>query len=148
MQLGRCPVCHSRIGLEQMVQDEAGRLMMALLAKLDTESASAMVSYIGLFRPAKRDLANDRALKLIKETIQLEEHGVLVLALQETVESLKNKRAQGEVKLLTNHNYLKSVIKSVIASGARYQSKHQAAGELDYRSAAASVARLKDTSWA
>lgn len=147
MQLGRCPVCHSRIGLEQMVQDEAGRLMMALLAKLDTESASAMVSYIGLFRPAKRDLANDRALKLIKETIQLEEHGVLVLALQETVLALLDKRSQGEAKPLANHNYLKQVIKSVAASGNRYRIPQSKADHVDYRSAEASVQRLADTSW-
>lgn len=148
MQLGRCPVCHSRIGLEQMVQDEAGRLMLAMLAKLDTESASALVGYIGLFRSANRDLANDRALKLIQETVQLEDHGILVLALQETVESLRDKRAQGEVKPLANHNYLKRVIESVVARGARYQPKQQSAGELDYRSADASVARLQDLSWA
>ena len=147
MQLGRCPVCHSRIALEQMVQDEAGRELLAMLARLDAESGAALVSYIGLFRSANRDLANDRALKLVKESIALAEHGVLVLALQETALSLHDKRARGEVKPLANHNYLKQVISSVAARGERYQIPHSKAGHDDYRTAAASIKRLKDTSW-
>ena len=71
MQLSRCPICHSRISLEALVQDEAGRELMALVAKLDTQTGAALVSYLGLFRSVSRDLANERALKLAREAKQL-----------------------------------------------------------------------------
>lgn len=150
MQLGRCPVCHSRIGLEQIIQDDAGRELLALLSRLDSTSGHASVSYLGLFRSANRDLANDRALKLANEVQQLEAWQWLTPALQETIESLKEKRAQGEVKPLANHNYLKRVLESVVSRGISHQPLTRAAipAEADYRSAEASAARLKDTSWA
>lgn len=117
MQITRCPVCHSRINLEACVQDEAGRELLAKLAKLDTSTATALVSYIGLFRSANRDLANDRALRLVNEVAQLESWQFLTPALAETVESIRDKQTRGEAKPLTNHNYLKRVLESVIARG-------------------------------
>lgn len=114
MQLGRCPVCHSRISLEQVCQDDAGRELLALLSKLDSATGVALVSYLGLFRSSNRDLANDRALRLVQEVIALEAFQFLVPALIETTEALKAKRSSGEVKALGNHNYLKRVLESVI----------------------------------
>ena len=146
MQLTRCPVCHSRIGLEQLVQDEAGRELLALLSTLDTAAGAALVSYIGLFRPAQRDLANDRALKLARETLALEAVQWLVPALQETVETLRSKRAQGDSKALTNHNYLSKVLQSVIERGLRH-TPHERISAPSYSSADASQKRLTDTSW-
>lgn len=114
MQLNRCPVCHSRIGLEQLAQDEAASELLALLAKLPNSLALPLVVYIGLFRPAKRDLANDRALRLVQEALALHgDHGVLAAALAETVEAMRHKQKQGAFKPLTNHNYLGSVLGSV-----------------------------------
>jgi hypothetical protein len=117
MQLGRCPVCHSRISLEQVCQDDAGRELLALLAKLDSATGVALVSYLGLFRSHNRDLANDRALRLAQEVVALEAFQFLVPALIETTEALKAKRSSGEVKALGNHNYLKRVLESVVARG-------------------------------
>ena len=65
MKLGRCPICHGQIHLEALVQDEAGRQLMASLVPLTIEHGTALVGYIGLFRSHNRDLANDRALRLI-----------------------------------------------------------------------------------
>lgn len=145
MQLNRCPVCHNRIGLEQLVQDEAGREVMALLSNLDTQTGTALVSYVGLFRTGQRDLAMDRALKLMTETLAIESVQWLATALQETVESLREKRAQGEVRPLKNHNYLRQVLASVYARGVRYTPQEKAAS--GYSSAAATVKRLTDTDW-
>lgn len=147
MQLNRCPVCHSRISLEQLCQDEAGRELLALLAKLDSLSGTAVVSYIGLFRSASRDLANDRALKLTQETLALAEPNWLIPALQETVEGLRAKRQQGQVQPLTNHNYLKRVLGTVVARCEDAPALPAPAKE-GYRTATASRARLTDTSWA
>ena len=115
MHLSRCPICHSRISLEALVQDEAGRELMALVARLDTQTGAALVSYLGLFRSARRDLANERALKLARETLALVGSGRmdttrLAIALSETVEALREKQPRQPLK---NHNYLKRVLETV-----------------------------------
>ena len=113
MQLIRCPICHSRISLEALVQDEAGRELMALVAKLDTQTGAALVSYLGLFRSASRDLANERALRLARETLALSgDTERLSIALSETVEALRGKQPRQPLK---NHNYLQKVLESVQA---------------------------------
>ena len=117
MHLSRCPICHSRISLEALVQDEAGRELLALVARLDTQTGAALVSYLGLFRSACRDLANERALRLARETLALVGSGRmdtarLAIALSETVEALRGKQPRQPLK---NHNYLKKVLESVQA---------------------------------
>jgi len=108
MRLGRCPVCHAHLHLDALVQDEAGRDLLALCATLPDDLGRALVGYLGLFRPAKSDLANDRALRLAREVLALESDPArLAWALSETVESL---RAKGEARAMKNHNYLKRVL--------------------------------------
>ena len=107
MQLNRCPVCHSRIGLEALAQDEAGRELLGLLAKLDTDSGTALVGYLGLFRAQTRDLANDRALRLAKEVLALSESlPALAEAMRITGEQIRAKGGDA----LSNHNYLRKVL--------------------------------------
>lgn len=110
MQLTRCPVCHSRIHLEALVQDHAGRDLLALLARLEKNTGTALVTYLGLFRSPRRDLANDRALRLAQEVLELSSGQPLLTALTQTVESMRSKQQQGEFKPLANHNYLKRVL--------------------------------------
>ena len=103
MNLTRCPVCHSHITLEAIVQDEAGRELMALLANLEGDLSRALVTYLGLFRPEKRDLSNDRALRIAKEVMALKNDSArLSHALAQTVEILRAKDGLP----LKNHNYL------------------------------------------
>lgn len=106
MQLNRCPICHTRISLDALAQDEAGRELLGLLAKLDTDAGTALVGYLGLFRSHTRDLANDRALRLAKEALNLAEVNVLIPAMRQTVEQIHSKGGQP----LSNHNYLKRVL--------------------------------------
>lgn len=106
MQLNRCPVCHSRIALEQLAQDEAGRELLGLLVKLDIETGTALVGYLGLFRSASRDLANDKALKLAREVLQLGNTAQVAYAMRQTVETLQGRQS----KPLSNHNYLKRIL--------------------------------------
>lgn len=113
MQLNRCPVCHARIGLEALVQDEAGRELLGVLCKLNTEAGSALVAYLGLFRSISRDLANAKALKLAKEALDLAPWEMVTAAMQQTVESLQGKGGRA----LTNHNYLKKVLEAFLATG-------------------------------
>ena len=112
MHLARCPICHSRINLEALTQDEAGRELLALLARLDTQTGASLVAYLGLFRSATRDLANDRALRLATEALGIcspAGPSRLSVALAETVEALRHKQSRQPLK---NHNYLKKVLES------------------------------------
>jgi len=113
MKLGRCPVCHSRLHLDALVQDEAGRELLGVLAGLDTETGRALVLYLSLFRPAHQDLRNDRALRLARGALELgagEPPDVLATALNETVDALRKK---GLAEPLSDHQYLKRVLKTV-----------------------------------
>jgi hypothetical protein len=113
MNLGRCPVCHSHITLEAMVQDEAGRELLGLLGVMEGDLSRALVTYLGLFRPEKRDLANDRALRLAQEVLALtQDRQKLAAALAQTVETLRAKGGGGGSASLKNHNYLKRVLEN------------------------------------
>lgn len=113
MKLGRCPVCHSHLHLDALIQDDAGSELLGLLAGLGRPAARPLVQYLALFRPAKADLSNARALKLAQETLAIADQDSLVAALNETIRSLHEKRQRGERKPLANHNYLKQVLASV-----------------------------------
>ncbi len=108
MRLGRCPVCHAHLHLDALVQDDAGRELLGLLAGVSGDLGRALVSYLVLFRPSKTDLSNERALRLAREVLALCDDAVrLAWALSETVQSI---RAKGEDRRMTNHNYLRRVL--------------------------------------
>ena len=114
MKLTRCPICHGQIHLEALVQDESGRQLMAALVPLSVEHGSALVGYIGLFRSHNRDLANDRALRLVREVLELGGQEITT-ALAEVIEAMRSKAQQNPAawKPLSNHNYLKRVIEGM-----------------------------------
>lgn len=106
------------------MQDEAGRELMALVARLDTQTGAALVSYLGLFRSASRDLANERALKLAKETLDITpDTARLAVALSETVEAMRGKQPRQPLK---NHKYLQKVLESVQARPVIAQTEQHA----------------------
>lgn len=119
MKLGRCPVCHSHLHLDALIQDEAGSELLGLLSGLGRPLARPLVQYLALFRPAKSDLSNARALKLAQETLAIADRDSLVAALQDTVRSLHEKRQRGENHPLKNHNYLRQVLASVAPDALR-----------------------------
>lgn len=96
------------------MQDEAGRQLMASLVPLTIEHGTALVGYIGLFRSHNRDLANDRALRLMREVLELG-GAEIAPALAEVVEAMRSKAHQNPAvwKPLSNHNYLKRVIEGM-----------------------------------
>ncbi len=114
MKLCRCPVCHSDINLDQLLEDDAGRELLGLMADLKSGVARPLVSYIALFRPAKSALSNSRAVKLMREVLDMyPQTPLLAHALSETVQSVsKKRREQSNIAQLTNHNYLKQVYDS------------------------------------
>ena len=109
----RCPVCHSSNSLEAYAADEAGRELLKLLAG-SGPLFRPLVGYLGLFRPASRDLSHERALRLAGEVLELAaDPRAMAAALAETVEAMRVKRERGDVRPLKNHNYLKQVLGSV-----------------------------------
>ena len=113
MQLNRCPVCHARLSLDALVQDEAGRELMGLLVKLDTDTGAALVNYLGLFRSPQRDLANSKALKLARDVLALAPWPPVAEAMRVTCENIGGKGG----KPLSNHNYLKKVLDDLLLKG-------------------------------
>ncbi|QOF68318.1 hypothetical protein IFE17_02765 [Actinobacillus sp. GY-402] len=111
MKLCRCPICHSDLHLDSLLEDDAGREMLGIITNLRGDNARALVSYIALFRPEKSALSNSRALKLMQEVLELYTPSPLLAhALSETVNGvMKNRRESRNVVALTNHNYLAKV---------------------------------------
>ncbi|GAB1661059.1 hypothetical protein [Mannheimia haemolytica] len=115
MKLCRCPICHSDIHLEALVEDEAGRELLGKISQLTHGVAQPMVAYLGLFKPQKSNLNNSRALKILNDVLALYPCSLLLAqALSETVVSIRKKRQQAmengqKIEPLPNHNYLKSV---------------------------------------
>lgn len=149
MQLGRCPTCHSRINLEAVMQDESARELLALLASLDKNTGTALVAYLGLFRAKSRDLANDRALRLAKEALELTTPNALTPALAHTVEQMRGKQQAGGFKPLTNHNYLKRVLENdggqaieALPAGVVPANRQQARATVTQ-----GIMNIKDTDW-
>lgn len=118
MKLCRCPVCHTSIHLDAMVNDEAARELLGILAPLDGATGRILMNYIALFRPAKSDLSFNRALTLVNETLALTSNrDWLRAALEETVIKLRAARIDAgssqRARPITNHNYLKKVLESI-----------------------------------
>ncbi|ANF61631.1 hypothetical protein A6041_04715 [[Haemophilus] ducreyi] len=158
MKLCRCPICHSDIHLEGLIEDDAGRELLGKISQLTHGTAQPMVAYLGLFKPAKSNLNNARALKIVNEVLALYSCSLLLAhALSETVASIRKKRQQAlqtgqKIEPLTNHNYLKSVYETqkphfaVVRTG-KHQSeevKAQQAEEEQIRNAVLYVQRFVD----
>lgn len=114
MKLCRCPICHSDLHLDALIEDEAGRELLGKISQLTHGVAPAIVAYLGLFKPAKSNLSNSRALKILNDVLtQWECSKLLAHCLSETVQAVRKKRLNGQnFEPLTNHNYLKSVIET------------------------------------
>ena len=97
MKLCRCPICHSDLHLEALIEDDAGRELLGKISQLDKGCASPLVTYLGLFKPAKSNLSNSRALKLFNEVLELFEPSKLQAhCLSETVQAVRKKRLNGQ----------------------------------------------------
>lgn len=114
MKLCRCPICHSDLHLEALIEDEAGRELLGKISQLPHGVAKPMVGYLGLFKPMKSNLSNSRALKILDDVLnQFECSRLLAHCLSETVQAVRKKRLNGQnFEPLTNHNYLKSVMET------------------------------------
>lgn len=103
-----CPLCHGQFSIEALIQDQAGRDLLVLIAKAG-HLGPPLLAYLTLFRSQKRALAFDRALRLAREVLDIPAAPEqLAAAMAETVEALRGRGG----KPLKNHNYLKRVLES------------------------------------
>ncbi|MGD8172163.1 hypothetical protein ACQEXU_10920 [Vibrio sp. TRT 21S02] len=127
MKLTRCPVCHTNLHLDALIQDQAGKELLADVSNMPDFVARPLLSYLSLFRPAKSDLSNSRALRLMREvTDEYRVDHLLATALIECVQKLREKRTQfNDTKPMANHNYLKQVYKTLAVRNNVQISEHK-----------------------
>lgn len=65
-----CPCCAARFPVEAALTDDAARVAVAAALKLPAPLGDLTLRYLGLFRPAQRALAWDRAAKLLQELLE------------------------------------------------------------------------------
>ena len=76
-----CPCCFARFAIEAALTDDDARRAVAAALKMPAPLGELVLRYIGLFRPAKRALAWDRAAALIDALLlpiqagRVERHG-------------------------------------------------------------------------
>ena len=114
MKLCRCPICHSDLTQEALVEDDSGRELLKTITEMTAGCGRPAVAYLGLFKPPKSSLSNGRALRILQSLLDLYDCSPLLAhALAETVEQVrKNRRETGRCEPLANHNYLKKVYES------------------------------------
>ncbi|MGX3067481.1 hypothetical protein ACWIVT_10230, partial [Ursidibacter arcticus] len=105
MKLCRCPICHSDLTLEALVEDDSGRELLAMISAMNYGCGRPAVAYLGLFKPPKSALSNSRALKILRDLLELYPcSNLLAHSLSETVEQVrKNRRESGRIEPLANH---------------------------------------------
>ena len=110
----KCPCCKAKLTLEHIVLNQVRSDLFGLIFSQAKPMQTAIVSYLGLFRGGARDLADDKALRIVQEVLSLPylSQDTLAAALTETAEAIQ---AKGQLEPLKNHNYLKSVMRSVEA---------------------------------
>lgn len=117
----RCPNCGTTVSLDALVAHEGARDALYAAFTLGGELGAAAVSYLGLFRPEKRELSLDRVAKLLNEILpdvqaqRITRNGTVydapidawVWAMREAVKA----RDAGRLQLpLTSHGWLYQVI--------------------------------------
>lgn len=117
----RCPNCGASLSLDALLAQEETREAVLAAFRLGGVLGQALLRYIGLFRPAQRELSFGRVAKLINELLPEVERGEIerdgkrypapVEAWCWAIQSMLDKRERMRLPL-TSHGYLKEVISS------------------------------------
>lgn len=114
-----CAACGSVTSLDACVNHEGARAALAAALQVSPQLATALVRYIGLFRPAKRQLTMDRVARLLGELLpaiqagRIERNGITYAApvenWREAIEQMTASRAKLRLPL-KNHGYLFEIL--------------------------------------
>lgn len=117
----RCPNCGAAMSLDALLSHEAAREALTLVFQLSGALGAAVTRYLGLFRPAQRELSLDRVARLLREIVpdlqtqRIERGGTTwpappeawIWAIGQAIEA----RDSGRLKIpLTSHGWLYEVI--------------------------------------
>lgn len=126
-----CPACGSVASLDVLLGHEGARDAVMAAMAMPAPIGKIMVQYLGLFRPAQRNLSMDRLANLINELLpmiaeaKIERHGRIWGAPQDywkmAMEDMLIKRDKLTLPL-KNHGYLLTIIEG-------YSSKAEAKAE-------------------
>ncbi|MBK8163974.1 MAG: hypothetical protein IPK65_12835 [Gammaproteobacteria bacterium] len=103
-----CAACGSVTSLDACVNHEGARAALAAALQVSPQLATALVRYLGLFRPAKRQLTMDRVARLLGELLpaiqsgRIERNGITYAA---PVENWRE-----AIEQMTNHGYLFEIL--------------------------------------
>jgi hypothetical protein len=117
----RCHNCGATASLDLLVSTSAAGQAFAEAFNVPTPLSALMLKYLGMFRPAERELAFGRATTLLKEINPFINQGKLTYNRQTTdaplaawawgINQVLSARDKGTLKLpLGNHNYLFSIV--------------------------------------
>jgi hypothetical protein len=117
----RCPNCGVSVSLDALVAHEDARDALQLVFRLSGALGAAICRYLGLFRPAQRELSLDRVARLLREILPDIERGAIerngatypapadawIAAINQALAA----RDAGRLKLpLTSHGWLYEVL--------------------------------------
>ena len=117
-----CPCCNHKIDLFAAAELDDARKLAALIWKQPDCLRGALVQYLALFKPAKSQLTNNRALFVAGKVLELEsDPAKLGAALVETTAAIRAKEGPLPLK---GHGYLIKVLATqhVAVSAARSSS--------------------------
>jgi len=103
------PSVVSPFDLDGALQQEAGRELLAMMTGLPAPLIVPLLRYVGLFRPTRQQLGFGRAMRLVREVLELlpEQLDLQLSVLAETSRLVDQVGALGARKPLGNHRQLR-----------------------------------------
>lgn len=137
----KCPACGAVASLDVLLSHDGARDAVLAAGQLPPPLAKLVFQYLGLFRPAKRELSFDRLATLLSELVepisqhQVQRHGRIWPATDEmwstALADMLTKRDAGKLDLpLKSHGYLFEVVASY---SNRQEAKEESRTEQDRR---------------
>ena len=78
--LTRCPNCGAGMSLDALIAHEECRQLLAEVMQVGLPYGRAVIRYLGLFRPAKRELRMERVARLLRELLPDLQRGAITRA--------------------------------------------------------------------
>ncbi len=146
-----CPNCQSQFELAAAIELAAGRGALYQALSLSGELGRLMAHYIGMFRPAKRALSNDRAERLLSAIVPQisgqfvlrrgEEYAAPTVLWINALQSMCELRDAGKLAMpLKSHGYLLEIVAAQASQGtAKAEREMETAMRTGDRNAAAAL---------
>lgn len=116
-----CPACGAELTLDALLAHDAARRAVASAMTVSPALADRLMKYLGLFRPAKRQLTMDRVASLLEELLPMlqsqtvtrggREYSTIVDTWKQALDQMLRARDAGKLTLpLKSHGYLLEIV--------------------------------------